>query len=635
MQQVQTNSIHFANIFTFVGKYNPPMRTLFFSFCCMLMVLLLHSCANEGSPTGGPKDEKPPVFIKSTPLPDALNFDGKRVVITFDENIVLKDLFSNFIASPPLENEPVVKTVGNTLRVDLNNELQPNTTYTLYFGTAVVDNNEGNPYESFTFSFSTGEYIDSLMMSGIILDARTLNPVENTLVALYSNLEDSAVVTTVPVRIAKSNKEGIFTVRNLPDTVFHVFGLNDVVKDYKYMAGGEEFAFLEKTFQPYFDTIQLVDTVWADSITVDTILFSDTIVYYPDDIVLMLFKEDRLVQSLKKKTRTQPHLVELEFASSVVELPTLQLLDTVAENWFFYEPSITRDTLLVWLTDTAIYKRDTLNVSLTYQVTDSLENLVWQTDTLLLTFKEKKKAETRNRRKDKDEADEPEPIPMLGYTSSLKSKVDINQPIVLVFEAPVETFNPDSIRLFQVKDTVETQVKFKITQDTVIPRRFFIRYPWDDAFTYKFLADSVAFTSIYGTHTDDATVSFSIKGRDQFGEIFMTLENIVGSGYVEMVNKSDEVLRRQPFTAKQNKVHFEFVQPGTVYLRLFIDENNNGKWDTGSYEDKVQPEKVFYLNKALEIKQNWTIDETWDVFSVPLYDQRPLEMRKSDSGKKR
>lgn len=611
------------------------MRKLIYPLIWMALVLVLQSCANEGSPTGGPKDEKPPVYIKSTPLPDALNFNGKRVVVSFDENVVLKDLFSNFIVSPPLEEEAVVKTVGNDLRVDLNNELQPNTTYTLYFGNSVVDNNEGNPYENFTFSFSTGDYIDSLMMSGIILDARTLNPVENSLVCLYSNLDDSAVVTTVPIRLAKSNKEGIFTVRNLPDTIFHVYGLNDVVKDYKYLAGGEDFAFLEKTFQPYFDTIQLIDTVWADTITVDTVLFSDTIVYYPDDIVLLMFREDRLVQSLKKKNRDKPELIELEFASSVVELPKLNLMDTVAHDWFFYEPSITRDTLKVWITDSTIYNKDTLNVTLEYQVTDSLENLVWQTDTLFFIYKDKTKAKPKKRRRDKDEEAQPEPIPMLGYTSSLKSKLDVNQPIVLVFNEPVDTFNIDSVQLFQVEDTIETAVYFKLVQDTVIPRRFFIRYPWISEYSYRLQLDSVAFTSIYDLHTDDVNATFNIKGRDQFGEIIIQLENIVGNGFVELVSKSDEVMRSLPFSKQNRKVHFEYVQPGTMYVRLFIDENNNGQWDSGNYEEKTQPEKVFYLNKSLEVKQNWTIDETWDVSSVPIYEQRPVEMRTSDTAKKR
>ena len=137
------------------------MRKIFIPLILFTLTLLLVQCARRGSPTGGPEDETPPVFIKSTPLPNSLNFKGKRVIITFDENVVLKDLFTNFIASPPLENEPVVKSVGNEIRVDLNNELQPNTTYTLYFGNSVVDNNEGNPYENFAFSFSTGNYIDS------------------------------------------------------------------------------------------------------------------------------------------------------------------------------------------------------------------------------------------------------------------------------------------------------------------------------------------------------------------------------------------------------------------------------------------------------------------------------------------
>lgn len=607
------------------------MRKTFLYLLLLAQTLFLFQCANEGSPTGGPRDEAPPVFIKSTPLPNSLNFDGKRVTVTFDENIVLKDLFTHFVASPPLQEDPDVKAIGNVLRVDLNNELQPNTTYTLYFGESVVDNNEGNPYENFTFSFSTGDDIDSLMMSGIILDAKTLDPIKSQYVSLYTNFEDSAVLTTVPVRIAKTNSEGIFTVRNLPDTLFHIFGLNDLDKDYKYSPGGEDLAFLEKELRPYWDTVQKMDTIWADSLTVDTILFSDTIVYYPDDIILFMFKEDRYFQNLKKKKRVSRQLIEFEFATPMLELPKIALLDTLMDNWYLYEPSITRDSLAVWITDSTLFKKDTINVTFEYQVSDSLQNVVWKTDTLYLSFKEKVKKSTKSKRKkNRDEGEETEQIEMLTFSSNFSSRFDVYKSIYLVFNEPIDTFRPDFIHLFEVVDSIETKLNATFVQDTAVPRRFFLHYPWNEEMKYKFIADSMAFVSIYGKYTDNVKTEFSIKGKDQFGDIFVSLSNVSGKGFVELIDGKDESLKSSAFSEKNSKVHFEYLSAGTYYIRLFVDANDNGKWDTGSYLEKRQPEQVFYYHKKLEVKQNWTLEEEWDILEVPIYEQKPKGLKKDD-----
>lgn len=600
-------------------------KTLLYLFL-FVQTLFLYQCANEGSPAGGPKDEDPPVFIKSSPLPNSLNFDDDKVSITFDENIVLKDLFTNFIASPPLQEDPEVKAIGNVLRVEMNNELQANTTYTLYFGESIVDNNEGNPYQNFSFSFSTGDYIDSLMMSGIVLNAKNLNPIQNQYVSLYSNLEDSAVLTTVPVRIAKTNNKGIFTVLNLPDTLFHIFGLNDLDKDYMYTPGGENLAFLDEEFRPYWDTVQVSDTIWADSLTVDTIIFSDTIVYYPDDIVMFMFQEDRYFQNLKKKKRVSRHLIEFEFASSMLELPKITLLDTVAENWYMYEPSITRDSLAVWITDSTIYNKDSVNVTFEYQLSDSLQNVVWKTDTLYLAFKEKKKKPAKGKRKkDKDkekEADEVK-IDMLEYSSNFASRFDVHKSIYVVFNEPIDTFLADSIHLYEIVDTIETKVRANFVQDTVIPRRFFLHYKWNEENRYKLVIDSMAFVSIYNKHTDDVSTEFSINGKDQFGDIIINLKNISGNGFVELLNSKDEMLKYKPFSEKNNSVHFEYLNAGTYYVRLFIDANDNGEWDTGEYAEKKQPEQVFYYHKTLDVKQNWTLEEEWDILEIPIYEQKP------------
>ena len=599
------------------------------------LLFLCIRCASEGFPSGGPKDEDPPIFVKSLPVPNALNYKGKEVVISFDENVVLKDIFTNFIASPPLEEDPEVKAIGKEVRIELNNKLQDNTTYTLYFGDGIADNNEGNLYTNFTFSFSTGNVIDSLMISGIVLDARNLDPLKNALVGVYSNLNDTAVIKNVPQRIAKTNMLGIFTIKNLPDSNFHIFALQDVDRNYRYNMDGEKFAFLDSVYHPYFDTVQYADTLWADSLTVDTVIFKDTLVYFPDDIVLKAFLPDRFFQNLKKKTRTSKRRVLFEFSSPVIDTPKVELLDTVAENWFYYEASVTRDSLIMWITDSNFYEMDTLRFAFSYQKTDSLSELIWKTDTLELNFRAPQVAERKKKPHKDDEPVVLSTVENFEFTVSVKGSLDVFRPIVLSFPEPVKTIMNDSIHLFEVQDSITIPLKVKLVQDPIMPRIYYIDYKWNEDKRYVFSIDSAAFISIYGAVSDKFKNPFTIKGEDQFSELIFHLENVPGNGIVELLDAKDTPIKSLPFTAINPTVKFAFLEPGAVYARLFIDENGNGVWDTGNYLEHKQAEKVYYFDKEIVLKQNWTVDEVWDIFKLPIHKQKPQSLRNLEKDTKK
>ena len=238
----------------------------------LILVLSIYSCANMSRPGGGPRDETPPLFVKSTPAPGALNVSKQRVEIEFDEIIQVESPGEKVIVSPPQKDMPEIRASGRKVTVELKDSLLPNTTYTIDFSDAIVDNNEKNPLYSFAYSFSTGPTIDSLQVSGILLNASDLEPVTGMLVGLHSNLDDSAFQKLPLERIASSDELGHFTIRNVAPGKYRLFALKDLNRDYKFDNPSEEIAFFDSIVVPTADVKLHVDTLWKDSVTIDTII---------------------------------------------------------------------------------------------------------------------------------------------------------------------------------------------------------------------------------------------------------------------------------------------------------------------------------------------------------------------------
>lgn len=587
--------------------------------------LYLTSCANIGQPPGGPKDETPPILVKSNPPLNSRNFNGENVKLYFDENIQLKNLLDNFIISPPLEEQANARAYGKEIRVDLNNELQENTTYTVYFGNSVMDNNESNILENFSFAFSTGEDLDSMMVSGIVLDAQSLNPVKDIIVGIYADMSDSAFIKNVPIRIAKTDIEGEFSIRNVPYGKYKIYALKDANSDYRYNQPGEQIAFTDSIISPSLDTVMVTDTLFTDSATVDTIVEKSVIWYYPDSIILMAFNKERKFQNLKKKERKEPYKLSFVFASSIDTIPKLEMLDTfINEEWFIPEFSVTRDTLYYWLLDSMLYKRDSLKVSFRYQKTDTANVMIWQTDTLDLTYRKKEKKKGR-RRSNEDEA--PKPNPKLSFKDNIGTSMEYGSTAKIVFDEPIAKIDFEQIRLFKVVDTVETQIPFDIEQDTTYFRRYYIRKRWDPELDYRLEWDSACIENIYGIVTDKFKRDIKVKGLDQYSEIYITLKNAPQSGYVQILNSRDEVVKSLDFTRKDNVVEFKLLPPGTYFAKLVVDKDNDSEWTTGDFLQHIQPESVYYFHKRMEVKANWTIEEEWDILAKPIYKQKHSDIK--------
>ncbi|MDR2685012.1 MAG: Ig-like domain-containing protein, partial [Prevotellaceae bacterium] len=372
-------------------------------------------CANRGSgPQGGPKDIAPPVPVKSSPINSAVNYKKSHIEVIFNEIILVEKAFDNVVVSPPQIKPAVVKAYGRHLVVNLADTLLDNTTYTIDFGQAIVDNNEKNVLSGYSFSFSTGAQIDTLQMSGFLIDASNLNPLPNIFVGIHSDLSDSAFITKAFDRITKTDEKGNFTIRNIKAGKYRIYALEDIGSNFRFDQPNEQIAFLENIFEPIAVTETKYDTLWRDSISkiedkIDTIRFIDTIKtvqttqFYPDSIILKAFTEEFHKQYLIKNERPNKYHFSLYFNDMADSLPKIKALNFPFENAVFIQANDRKDSLTYWLTDSLAWNTDTLHLIVEYLKTDSLNQLVRQTDTLHLRLK-KSAAQPQNHRKNQKNA---------------------------------------------------------------------------------------------------------------------------------------------------------------------------------------------------------------------------------------
>ncbi|MGL4853330.1 MAG: Ig-like domain-containing protein [Phocaeicola sp.] len=609
----------------------------------VLLTILVYSCASMGQPDGGPYDEDPPKFIRSTPEPFAVNNKNPKIVIEFDEFIKLEKAAEKIIISPPQMDQPDIKASGKRVLITFIDPLKENTTYTIDFADAIVDNNEGNPLNNFSFTFSTGEVIDTLQVSGTILNARDLEAIKNIQVGLHTDLSDSAFVTKPFDRVSRTDSRGQFTIRGISPGKYRIFALMDGNQNYTYDSKTEILAYSDSIIIPSFEGAMRQDTLWRDSTTVDTILTVGYTKYLPDDVMLRAFRAENERQYLSRSERDKENHFIIQFSAKADTLPTLKGLNFDETEAFFIESTPRNDSICYWVKDSLIYQKDTLIVQLDYLYTDTLNQLVPKTDTLFLANKlnreqrdrlakraAEEKEKERKKRVRKDGEEEKEPTKFLQMKLDAPTSMDIYRNITFEFDEPIASIDTASFTLEMKVDTLWKKVPFIIQEDSILPRGYQLLAEWKPESEYQLSIDSIAVTGIYGLHTDKVKKSIKIKSLEEYGTILL---NIVGlnkdeAAIVELIDNSGKVLREQKVTP-QGTADFYFLNPNTkYYVRLFIDANKNGVWDTGNYEKNIQPEEVFYLPKVWEMKANFEFDETWNIRMVPVVKQKLDEIKK-------
>lgn len=608
--------------------------------------LLLYSCASVGRLEGGPRDEDPPVFLGGSPAPGELNNTKKKISIQFDEFIKLDKANENVVISPPQVQQPVIKASGKKVVITLEDTLKANTTYTIDFGDAIQDNNEGNPLTGFIYTFSTGERLDTMAVSGTVLNAMNLEPVKGMLVGLYANLADTAFRTLPMERVGRTDSRGRFSIRGVAPGQYHIFALQDADQNYFFSQPMEMIAFDDSLVIPTSEQRWRQDTTWIDSLTIDTIVERLYTHYLPDDVLLRCFKEKvKPSQRLARSERLVPNKFSLYFTAPADTLPLLRGLNFDEQDAFVIEQTTGRnDTLHYWLRDSALIRLDTLQMSLSYLYTDTLEQLVPRTDTLRLVSKqklktpeqlaeEKEKEEKKRKRKKKDDEEEAPQTEFLKMDVYAPGTIDIYDYLSLTFEEPVIRLDTAALHLQQKVDTLWQDVPFDLERDSIDLKLYNIYADWEAGESYAFSIDSAAITGLYGLHTDKVKKEMKVKKPEEYGQIFFNISGVSQPAFVELLDTQDRVLRQ--VTVEEGRADFYFLNPGKYGARLVEDTNGNGVWDTGNYEQHLQPERVFYYYQVLELKANFDLVQTWNVDELPPDRQKPDEMKKQKPDEKK
>ncbi len=605
---------------------------LSWSFFMTLIAVLYHSCANMAAPTGGAYDVDPPVVKKATPAFNSLNATPTRIVIEFDENIKIEKPSEKVIITPPQKNMPVIRSAGRNAIVEIKDTLLPNTTYTIDFTDAIVDNNEGNPLENFVYSFSTGDRLDTLSIGGKVLSAPDLEPVTGIYVGVHSNHHDTAFTHIPFERISRTDSRGNFVVRGMAPGKYRVFALNDLNRDYKYDNPQESIAFLDSIVIPSTISAVRQDTIFQDSLTIDTIRIVHYTRFVPDDLLLRSFLSDFQRQFLQKHERPEAHKLNLFFASPT-DMPTFFLLKPEVRNndWFIAERSAKNDTLMLWITDSLIYKQDSLSMQINYIRTDSANNNYIATDTLNFNMRRTSRERANTEKKEGEE----EQITFLNINTNVQSSFELYNPIRIEFEQPVMAFDSTYVQLLTEVDSLFEAIPFHLESDSLNPRKFTLRPRWKPGGKYKMLIDSAAITSHYGLWNNKYEQSFTVKPLDQYGNMEISITGLPEdkTAFVELLDKSDKPFRRS--YVKAGRARFQDLPPGEVYARIVIDENDDGVWTTGNYEEGRQPEEVFYYPGKFVIRAFSDHSEDWNVHATPVFNQKPLEITKNKPEEKK
>ena len=607
----------------------------------LMLVIIGYSCASMGTPDGGPYDEMPPKFVGSNPGMRAVNVKNQKIELEFDEFIKLEKAAEKVVVSPPQLEQPEIKVVGKKVALELFDTLKDATTYTIDFSDAIVDNNEGNPMGHFTYSFSTGETIDTMEVSGTVLNAADLEPIKGIQVGLHKNLNDSALTTLPFDRVSRTDSRGHFIIRGVAPGKYRIYALMDGNQNYLYDSKTETVAFSDSIIIPSMMPATRQDTIWKDTLTVDTIKTVNYTRFMPDDIILRAFKEENTRQYFSRSQRDKENHFILKFSAKADTLPTLTGLNFDATDAFVIEPNEGNDSICYWIKDSLVYQMDTLKVQMDYLYTDSLEQLVPKRDTIYLANKltreqreklAKKEAEEkekeRKKKEKKGEKIEEEKPSFLTMNVDAPSAFDINRNIVLSFDEPVARIDTSAIHMSVKVDTVWQETPFLFVPDSVLPRKYEILAEWEPEKEYQLKIDSAAIVGLYGLHTNKVEQTVKVKKLDEYGTLLFNLEGAPSTSVVELLDNGGKMLRQQRITS-ENTADFYYLAPNAkYYVRLFNDRNGNGKWDTGNVEQGIQPEEVYYFPKVWEMKANFEFEETWNIHATQVDKQKLDEIKK-------
>lgn len=575
------------------------MRQLSF-LLILLTITALFSCANQGVPSGGEKDEEPPKILKTIPSNYSTNFDKKKITLSFDEFVALKNTKKNFVISPPQKKQPKIRLREKAIVIDIRDSLFPNTTYSLDFGQAIVDNNEGNPLGNYRYIFSTGTNIDSLSLAGYVKDSKMNSPSPNLIVGLYPE-EDilDSIYNRLPDYVAATDSIGFFMFTNIANKSFRIVTFLDANTN-NMLDEGEDVGFLKETITP----LKTIGTK-ADSLKMDQYT-----VFHNTNIQLKLCKPISHIQYLKDYKRLSRNKLLFVFNAPLKDSLNVKFTNVAKKPDFIIEDLRNQDSLFYWITDSTIAKRDTLIAELEFLKTNTKEKkLELSTDTVKLLFKTKKKRKERKADKTKNKD-----IDFTKIKITAETPYDYFSPIILDFETPMTEDLKSKISLYQpIDSTTIKEQDFTLTRDSILPyRRFYIKANLKPDTSYELKIDSATIHTIDNKFNNTFKSRFTTQKENYYGKIFVSVDESNPSIVIELLDKNEKSkIVATEKASDSGKFIFKNIPKGIYNLRAYWDTNNNGKWDDGNFLKETYPEPVKVFNKDIELPANWEINVSW------------------------
>lgn len=587
-------------------------------------------CASMMIPTGGPRDTLPPVIVNMTP--DNFSTDRPlvghgKIYIEFDEFVQLKDQQKEFFTSPQMKKKPTVTLRGRGIVIQLRDTLLPNTTYALNFGSALRDNNEGNPLHSMRYVFSTGPKIDSMILSGYTADAYKADSVSKTFIWFFpaDSVEDiaeydSTIFKYKPAVIARAENNGIFIAQNLKPVPYRVYAVQDKNDNQLYEPGSDQVGFLDGTYNP----AALPDfAMWYDSLR--------HYVSAEPQLYLRMFTDRAFRrQVLAQSERPFQHKALLYFSAPHPQIDSIRF-DSIPEGGFIVDPqTVGRDTLALWFTVPSAQLPDTLRGSVTYFKHDSVNVLRRVTEPLKLSWRfietkeqqrEREKLERERRRAEEagEEWTEPKKPSPFAFKLPLNGEINPENHLTVDFDYPLARLDSAAMLLTLLKaDKSVEDVPVRFVRDTALLRRWYVRAPWKPEGQYTLTIPAGAITDVAGFTNDSIVGKYTVLDPEKFATVKIDVRGREGMQYIVQLLDGSGSLKQERRGVVSGPVRFNYVSPGEIKFRVIEDLNGNGKWDSGDVVARRQPERAEMFvdeqgGETFATKANWDIEFTMDM----------------------
>jgi hypothetical protein len=580
--------------------------------------IIAFGCAKVGMPSGGPKDKEIPVIVKSVPANGATGFRNKEIVVSFNEYVVLDKISEKFMVSPPMKKRPEISIRGKSIRIKFEDELRDSTTYTFYFQDAIRDLNEGNAINNYQFVFSTGPFIDSLSVTGNVYSALNLDPPENTLVLLYSQLEDSSVVKQIPAYITRAEGNGAFRIDNVHPGTYRLYALVDADNSKNYNNRDEMFAFYNEPVQvtPAKNYLPVKKDTVKTTITKPADGKNPFIPPLTGEFPLTLFQAEKKLHYLTSSSRKQPYQLTYTLSLPPDTMKFEFSIPETSPERYFIEKSRNFDTITVWLTDSTIYNRQQIETIIRFPFTDTLGITDLKTDTITMRYLAPRAPRTKV-------------VKRISYkvSTGITSQVRPDKQIILTAPAPFMPPDTSKLVLFELLKEDKIRHPFSLAKDTNNACRYFVNTNLKPGKNYLFITDSAAFSSIYGEYSDSAGIRFSVLTPESFGKLILDIKGYEGEKIIQLLDNSEKLIR-QAYLKNTGKLEFPLLEKGNYRIRAIFDINNDGKWTTGDFDIHRQPEPVSYYPEETEIPENWQKTLLWEL-EMKNYKEPKLQKTKT------